>query len=224
MSVEFALCLLTLFFLAGIGTPVAYSILLASFVYLAAGGQGVGIAGKVLMDGLYQSFILLAVPLFIVAANIMNAGTISDRLLQFCVAAVGPVPGRARPRERRGLADLFGDVRFGGRGCGRHRQDHHRDDDEERALHPGLRRRDHRRLGDHRADHPALDPDGALRARQPIPRSARCFSGIVPGLMMGVVLMAMNGVHLPQAGFALEEPVPLRGAAAPDGQRLPGAC
>jgi hypothetical protein len=59
----------------------------ASFVYLAAGGQGVGIAGKVLMDGLYQSFILLAVPLFIVAANIMNAGTISDRLLQFCVAA-----------------------------------------------------------------------------------------------------------------------------------------
>jgi TRAP-type C4-dicarboxylate transport system permease large subunit len=56
-------------------------------------GQGVGIAGKVLMDGLYQSFILLAVPLFIVAANIMNAGTISDRLLQFCVAAVGRFRG-----------------------------------------------------------------------------------------------------------------------------------
>jgi tripartite ATP-independent transporter DctM subunit len=93
MTLEFGLCLLTLFFLAGIGTPVAYSILVASFVYLTAGGQGVGIAGKVLMDGLYQSFILLAVPLFITAANVMNAGTISERLLQFCVAAVGRFRG-----------------------------------------------------------------------------------------------------------------------------------
>ena len=52
MTLEFALCLLTLFFMAGIGTPVAYAIILASFVYLAVGGGGIGIAGKVLMDGL----------------------------------------------------------------------------------------------------------------------------------------------------------------------------
>jgi hypothetical protein len=35
-----------LFFFAGIGVPVAYSILIASFVYLTAGGQSVGVAGK----------------------------------------------------------------------------------------------------------------------------------------------------------------------------------
>jgi TRAP-type C4-dicarboxylate transport system permease large subunit len=35
------------------------------------------------------------VPLFIVAANIMNAGTISDRLLRFCIVAlVGRFAGR----------------------------------------------------------------------------------------------------------------------------------
>lgn len=89
MSVEFLLCLGTLFFLAGIGLPIAYAILVASFVYLAAAGQSIGVAGKQIMDGLYNSFILLAVPLFIVAANIMNAGTISDRLLRFCIALVG---------------------------------------------------------------------------------------------------------------------------------------
>ena len=88
MTAAFGLCLLAIFFLAAIGTPIAYSILLGAFVYLAADGQGIGVAGKVLMDGLYQSFVLLAVPLFIVAANIMNAGTISDRLLRFCVALV----------------------------------------------------------------------------------------------------------------------------------------
>lgn len=93
MSLEFGLCVLSLFFFAGIGVPVAYSILIASAVYLFTGGQSVGVAGKTLMDGLYQSFILLAVPLFIVAANIMNAGTISDRLLRFCIGLVGRFKG-----------------------------------------------------------------------------------------------------------------------------------
>ncbi|MEQ9057583.1 MAG: TRAP transporter large permease subunit, partial [Roseovarius confluentis] len=93
MSVEFLICIGTLFFLAGIGMPIAYAIMVASIAYVAVAGQGVGIIGKVLMDGLYQSFILLAVPLFIVAANIMNAGTISDRLLGFCVALVGRFRG-----------------------------------------------------------------------------------------------------------------------------------
>ncbi len=36
---------------------------------------------------------LLAIPLFIVAANFMNAGTISDRLTAFCVALVGRFKG-----------------------------------------------------------------------------------------------------------------------------------
>ena len=93
MSLAFALCLIVLFALAAIGMPVAYAILLAAFVYLGVAGEGIGIAGKVLMDGLFSSFILLAVPLFIVAAGIMNAGTISDRLLRFCVGLVGRFKG-----------------------------------------------------------------------------------------------------------------------------------
>lgn len=93
MSFEFTVCIAVLFFIAALGAPIAYAILIASLAYLVAAGQGIGIAGKVLMDGLYQSFILLAVPLFIVAANIMNAGTISDRLLGFCVALVGRFRG-----------------------------------------------------------------------------------------------------------------------------------
>jgi TRAP-type uncharacterized transport system fused permease subunit len=88
-----AACLVTLFFLAGIGTPIGYSIILAALVYLGLGGIDLALAGEKIMQGLYRSFVLLAVPLFIVAANIMNAGTISDRLLGFCVAAVGRFRG-----------------------------------------------------------------------------------------------------------------------------------
>ena len=93
MTFEFFLCIATLFLIAGMGAPIAYAIIVSAFVYLIAAGQSIGVAGKVLMDGLYQSFILLAVPLFIVAANIMNAGTVSDRLLRFCVALVGRFKG-----------------------------------------------------------------------------------------------------------------------------------
>jgi C4-dicarboxylate transporter DctQ subunit len=85
-------CLLTLFFWRGSArpSPIRSSSPPWSTLALAARTSA---RRQGLMDGLYQSFILLAVPLFIVAANIMNAGTISDRLLQFCVAAVGRFRG-----------------------------------------------------------------------------------------------------------------------------------
>ena len=89
MSFELLIMVGTLFLLSGIGIPIAYAIIVASMAYMLAAGASIGIVGKTLTDGIYQSFLLLAVPLFIVAANIMNAGTISDRLLNFCIATVG---------------------------------------------------------------------------------------------------------------------------------------
>ena len=56
-------------------------------------GQDLAIAGQTMVQRLFDGFLLLAVPLFIVTANIMNAGTISDRLLNFCVAVVGRFRG-----------------------------------------------------------------------------------------------------------------------------------
>ena len=93
MSLEFGLCLLAVFLLAGLGAPVAYSMIAGAVVYLFMSGQDLALAGEQIIQGIYSSFILLAVPLFIVAANIMNAGTISDRLLKFCVAVVGHLRG-----------------------------------------------------------------------------------------------------------------------------------
>jgi tripartite ATP-independent transporter DctM subunit len=42
---------------------------------------------------MYTSFTLLAIPLFILAANLMNVGSLSDRLLYFCQALVGRFRG-----------------------------------------------------------------------------------------------------------------------------------
>ena len=89
----FALCLLVLFLAAGMGMPIAFAMIVAAVAYLAASGQDLALASEQLIQSGYDSFVLLAVPLFIVAANIMNAGAISDRLLDFCKAVVGRFKG-----------------------------------------------------------------------------------------------------------------------------------
>ncbi|NCV52427.1 MAG: TRAP transporter large permease, partial [Gammaproteobacteria bacterium] len=78
---------------AAIGMPVAYSIIVGVLIYLGVAGQDLAIAGETMVQRLFDGFLLLAVPLFIVSANIMNAGSISDRLLKFCVALVGRFRG-----------------------------------------------------------------------------------------------------------------------------------
>src|SRR5699024_11697010 len=40
-----------------------------------------------------DSFVLLAVPLFILAANLMNSGNISEKLINLVLAIVGPIRG-----------------------------------------------------------------------------------------------------------------------------------
>ena len=93
MSFELVLGLLTLFGTAAIGMPVAYAIIIGVLVYLGLAGQDLAIAGETMIQRLFDGFLLLAVPLFIVSANIMNAGSISDRLLKFCIALVGRFRG-----------------------------------------------------------------------------------------------------------------------------------
>jgi tripartite ATP-independent transporter DctM subunit len=89
----FILCLVAIFGLAALGAPIAHAIIVGAIAFLAVNGQDLALAAEQIIQGLYESFVLLAVPLFIVAANIMNAGTVSDRLLQFCVALVGRFRG-----------------------------------------------------------------------------------------------------------------------------------
>jgi len=93
MSTEFLVFLATLFGLAAIGAPIALAMFVAAAAYLALGGRDLALAAEQILQGLFGSFILLAVPLFIFAANLMNAGTISDRLMNFCTAVVGRFRG-----------------------------------------------------------------------------------------------------------------------------------
>jgi tripartite ATP-independent transporter DctM subunit len=69
-----------------------------SILYLYMAGLDMGTAAEQLLNGMYTSFLLLAIPLFILAAEFMNTGSIMDKLLHFCNALVG--------RFRGGLAQV----------------------------------------------------------------------------------------------------------------------
>ena len=89
----FAIAVGIIVLLSALGAPIGLSMIGASIVYLAVSGQDIGLAAEQVLQGLYTSFTLLAIPLFILAANLMNVGSLSDRLLDFCQALVGRVRG-----------------------------------------------------------------------------------------------------------------------------------
>src|SRR2546428_7093359 len=64
-----------------------------SVLYLLMTGLDVGTAAEQLSNGMYSSFVLLAIPLFILAAEFMTIGSITERLLSFCNAFVGRFRG-----------------------------------------------------------------------------------------------------------------------------------
>jgi tripartite ATP-independent transporter DctM subunit len=208
MTLEFLLCLGAIVALAGIGAPIAYAILIAALLYLFAVGQGIGIAGKVLMDGLYQSYILLAVPLFIVAANIMNAGTISDRLLGFCVALVG------RFRGGLGHVNVVASLIFSGMsgsavadaaGIGKIIIEMMTKSGQYTRGYAAAITAASATIG------PIIPPSIPMVLYALVSNTSIGYlflGGIVPGLFMGAVLMAMNLWLSKRRGFALEEPVP----------------
>lgn len=210
MSAVFLATLAVFAGLAAIGLPVALSMMTAAVTYMALSGRDIGLVGEQILNGLFESFVLLAVPLFILAANIMNAGTVSDRLLSFCLALVG--------RFRGGLAqvNVVASLIFSGMsgsaiadaaGIGK--------------VIIGMMRRE----GRYPAGFAAAITAASATIGPIIPPSIPMIlyalvsdvsvgylflGGILPGLFMGAMLMTMNVIIAGRRGFARDEVVPIR--------------
>lgn len=89
----FVLSLLAIVALSLLGLPVGLAMFAGSVLYLYAAGLDTGTAAEQILNGMMGSFLLLAIPLFILAASFMNAGSIMDRLVRFCNAIVGRFRG-----------------------------------------------------------------------------------------------------------------------------------
>jgi C4-dicarboxylate transporter DctM subunit len=73
--------------------PIGFSMIASGIAYVLVKRQDVGLIAEQVGNGLYNSYVLLAVPLFVFAANVMNAGTVSERIFDFCRILVGRVRG-----------------------------------------------------------------------------------------------------------------------------------
>jgi C4-dicarboxylate transporter DctM subunit len=89
----FSISLWALTILAVLGLPIGHAMIASSILYLWLAGLDMGTAAEQLLNGLYNSYVLLAVPLFLFAAELMNVGSMSERLLRFCNASVGRFRG-----------------------------------------------------------------------------------------------------------------------------------
>jgi tripartite ATP-independent transporter DctM subunit len=98
LTSPFSLALIAIVGLSLIGLPVAYAMIGGSILWLFLSHLDLGTAAEQLLNGMMASQLLLAIPLFILAAEFMNTGSIMDRLLHFCNAIVG--------RFRGGLAQV----------------------------------------------------------------------------------------------------------------------
>lgn len=210
MSMAFLISLGGFLLLGAIGMPIAIAAFAASIGYMFISGQDVGLVAEQALNGLFNSYVLLAVPLFILAANFMNAGTISDRLLTFCIAIVG--------RFRGGLAhvNVLASVIFSGMsgsaiadaaGIGRVIID--------------LMTRNNRYPGGYAAAltaassviGPIIPPSIPMILYALISGSSIGYlflAGIVPGLFLAVVLMVVNVVVAHKRNFKRDDVVPLR--------------
>ena len=209
MSFEILAGIFVLFSMAALGAPVAYAILSGIIVYLGVAGQDLAIAGQTMVQRLFDGFLLLAVPLFIVTANIMNAGSISDRLLNFCVAVVG------RFRGGLGHVNVMASLIFSGMsgsavadaaGIGKLVI--------EMMVKSGRYSRGYAAaitaatatIG------PIIPPSIPMVLYALVSNTSIGFlflAGILPGLIMGVVLIGMNTWISYRRDFGKEEPVPI---------------
>jgi len=210
VTLAFLLCLLVLLTLAAVGTPVALSMIVAAIAYVAVKGQDLSLPAEQIIQGLYDSFVLLAVPLFIVAANIMNAGTISDRLLRFCVALVGRFRGglgHVSVVANMIFAGMSGSAVADAAGIGKIIIEMMRKDGRYPAGYAAAITSAASTIG------PIIPPSIPMVLYALVSDSSIGYlflGGILPGVLMGLVLMAMNAWMARRRGFRIEEAVPIR--------------
>ncbi len=92
-----------------LGVPVAFALLVASFTYLAINGQFADLINICTTLGYsLDQYVMIAVPFFVLAAEIMNETEITERIYGFANAVVGRVPGAL------GQVNVVGSMIFAG--------------------------------------------------------------------------------------------------------------
>ncbi|MCE9662880.1 TRAP transporter large permease [Halomonas sp. M5N1S17] len=104
---EVILLFVTFLVLLVVGLPIAFALGIASLVYLLLEGISLTIVPQRMYAGI-DTFVLLCIPGFVLAGNLMNVGNITEHIIRFSNALLGHIRGGL------GLANVGGSMIFGG--------------------------------------------------------------------------------------------------------------
>jgi tripartite ATP-independent transporter DctM subunit len=91
MDIVILFIALAIFFI--IRMPVSLSMLAASILYFIVSGKNLGQVFTVISGNMFSNYTMLAAPLFIFMANVMNESEITDKLFKFCNGLLGRLRG-----------------------------------------------------------------------------------------------------------------------------------
>lgn len=206
----FSLALVALIGLSLLGLPIGLGMITASVIYLALSGQDMSIAAEQVLNGLNGSYILLAVPLFIFSAGLMNAGTLTDRLLRFCNMMVGRFRGglgHVNVLQSVIFAGMSGSAIADAAGSGKIIIDMMRRDGTYPASYAAAITAATAVIG------PIIPPSIPMVLYALISDSSIGYlflGGVVPGLLMGLAQMGINTWMAHRHHYPVAERVPLR--------------
>ncbi len=206
----FSLALLTIVALSLLGLPIGLAMVGGSVFYLFLAGLDMGTAAEQILNGMMGSYLLLAIPLFILAAEFMNSGSIMDRLVRFCNAAVGRFRGGlalVNVAQSIIFASMSGSALADAAGSGRLMQSlMTREGKYTRGFAAAL-------TAVSATIGPILPPSIPLVVYSLVSDASVGYlflAGVVPGLLIGAVQMALIVGMAKRRNFPLEERVPMR--------------
>ena len=210
MSTPFALALASIVALSLLGLPIGHAMIAGSILYLYSKGLDMGTAAEQLLNGMYTSYLLLAIPLFILAAEFMNSGSIMDRLLRFCNALVGRFRGglaQVNVVQSIIFASMSGSALADAAGSGKLMQSLMTRDGKYTASFAAALTAVSAVIG------PIIPPSIPLVLYALISDTSIGYlflGGIIPGLLIGAVQMGLIAFTARKRNFPVEAPVPLR--------------
>jgi C4-dicarboxylate transporter DctM subunit len=162
------------------------------------------------LNGMYSNYIMLAVPLFILAAEIMNSGSLSDRLLKWCDALVGRFRGglaQVNVLQSIVFAGMSGSAVADAAGSGKMMQHMMTKDGKYTASYAAALTAATAVIG------PIIPPSIPMVLYALVADTSIGYlflGGLVPGLLMSLFLMVQIGITARIKNFPIEPPVPVR--------------
>jgi C4-dicarboxylate transporter DctM subunit len=206
----FSLCVIAIVALSLLGLPIGHAMIAGSILYLYLAGLDMGLAAEQLLNGMYTSYLLLAIPLFILAAEFMNSGSIMDRLLRWCNALVGRYRGglaQVNVVQSIVFASMSGSALADAAGSGKLMQVLMTRDGKYTPAFAAALTAVSSVLG------PIIPPSIPLVLYALISDTSIGYlflGGVVPGLLLGAVQMALIAFIARRRNFPVERAVPMR--------------